>query len=222
MSLQTTRATTYFIGGIATDKQLYKHQLEHIPNSVYLPFPENDSDETMELYAQKFIPFIDTTKPFNLVGCSMGGIMTMELIKHIHPEKTIIISSVKCREEMPWRLRQLKYTNLHKLLPGQLFIKGIILGSRFIKEMNQVRGLRELVISMAKNNKPDFLYWCVHAIVNWNGHSNYREDIIHIHGTKDKMFPINNLKNAIPIPKGSHNMLLSNPVYFTDFLLKTL
>lgn len=215
-------ATTYFIGGIATDRQLYKHQLEHIPDGVYLSFPQHDADDTMETYVQKFIPLIDTSRPFNLVGLSMGGIMTMALLNHIHPEKVVLISSVKCRSEMPWHLRQLKYSKLHKLFPGSMFIKSIVLGTRFIKEVNTTPHLREQVISMAKNNKPDFLYWCVNAIVNWEGNSNYRNDIIHIHGTKDEMFPIKNLKNVIPVEKGTHNMLLSNPSYFTDFLLNVL
>ncbi|KAA5537299.1 alpha/beta hydrolase [Taibaiella lutea] len=215
-------AKTYFIGGIATDGQLYRYQLEHIPNSVYLPFPRHDVYDTMETYVQKFIPLIDTSKPFNIAGCSMGGIMTMELLKHIHPEKVILISSVKCRKEMPWKLRQLKHTKLHRLFSGSMFIKSIEYGSRFIKEVNTTQHLREQIISMAKNNSPDFLYWCVNAIVNWNSNSDYRKDIIHIHGTNDKMFPIKNLKNVIPVEKGTHNMILSNPSYFTDFLLKTL
>jgi hypothetical protein len=88
--------------------------------------------------------------------------------------------------------------------------------------VNAIPHLREQVISMTKHNDPAFLYWCVNAIVNWNGGSGYRKDIIHIHGTKDKMFPIKNLKNVIPVEKGTHKMLLTNPSYFTGFLLKTL
>jgi len=215
-------ATTYFIGGIATDKQLYKHQLEHIPHSVYLPFPANDPSDTMETYVLKFLPSIDTSEPFHLVGLSMGGIMTMELLKHIHPEKVVLISSVKCRAEMPWQLRQLKYSKLHRLFPGSMFIKSIVFGSRFIKELNAVPHLREEVVAMAKNNNPGFLYWCVNAIVNWQGGTDYRHDIIHIHGTKDEIFPIKYLKNVIPVENGTHNMLLSHPAYFTDFLLDVL
>ncbi len=121
--------TTYLIGGIATDVLLYKHQLNHIPNSIYLPFPKHDAGDIMESYVLKFIPSIDQTKPFNLVGCSMGGIMVMELLNHIHPERVILISSVKCRNEIPLRLRQLKYTHLHKLLSGKAFIKSTVIGS---------------------------------------------------------------------------------------------
>lgn len=216
------KATTYFIGGIATDARLYTHQLTHIPDGVYLPFPKHDVADTMETYVLKFLPLIDTSKPFHLVGCSMGGIMTMELLKHLHPQKVVLISSVKCRNEMPWRLRQLKQTRLHKLLSGKAFIKGVVLGSHFIKELKEVAGLREQVVSMAKSNTPDFLFWCVHAIVNWMGTDTYRKDIIHIHGTKDGMFPVKYIKDPIPVIGGSHKMLLSKPAYFTEFLLKHL
>jgi hypothetical protein len=52
------------------------------------------------------------------------------------------------------------------------------------------------------------LYWCVNAIVKWKGKEDYRKDIIHIHGTKDEMFPYRNIKNAIPVKGGAHSMLL--------------
>lgn len=201
--------TTYFIGGIATDGNLYEHLLQQGQGSVYLPFPKHGRGDTMESYALKFLSAIDTAAPFNIVANSMGGIMTMELLEHVHPEKVILISSVKCRQEMPWRLRQLKYSRLHLLLPGKGFIAGIRYGSRLLKEINRVPGMRELVVQMARNNPPDFLYWCVNAIVNWQGDNNYRKDIIHIHGTKDYMFPFKNIRNAIPVQGASHNMLLT-------------
>ncbi|MBK9330797.1 MAG: hypothetical protein IPM95_16185 [Sphingobacteriales bacterium] len=46
------------------------------------------------------------------------------------------------------------------------------------------------------------------AIVKWKSTEDYRKDIIHIHGTKDEMFPFRNIKNAIPVEGGSHSMLL--------------
>lgn len=201
---------TYFIGGIASDERVFKYQMTAVENAVYLPFPKHDKHDTMETYAQKFIPLIDTSKPFNIVANSMGGIMTMELIKHIHPEKVVLISSVKSRKEMPFLLKHLKYTNAHKLLPGRGFIGFIQFGSLFKNEILKVPGMRRLAVSMAKNNDTDFLYWCVNAIVKWNGKEDYRKDIIHIHGTKDEMFPYRNIKNAIPVQGGIHAMLLIN------------
>jgi pimeloyl-ACP methyl ester carboxylesterase len=213
---------TYFIGGIASDERIFKYQMAVVDNPVYLPFPRHHAKDTMESYAEKFVPLIDTTKPFNLIGNSMGGIMTMELIKHVQPEKVVLISSVKSRSEMPFILKQMKFTNIHKLLPGQGFIHSIQFGSIFKQEVLKKPGLRHLAVSMAKNNDPDFLYWCVDAIVKWNGKEDYRKDIIHIHGTRDEMFPYRNLKSAIPVEGGSHSMLLINHAEVNRILLEQL
>ncbi len=213
---------TYFIGGIASDERIFKYQMAVVEKPVYLPFPEHHSHDTMETYAQKFIPQIDTSEPFNIVGNSMGGIMTMELIRHVQPEKVVLISSVKSRSEMPFILKQMKFTNMHKLLPGQGFIHSIEFGSMFKREVLKKPGLRHLAVSMAKNNSPDFLYWCVDAIVKWSGKEDYRKDIIHIHGTKDEMFPYKNIKNAIPVEGGSHSMLLINHDIVNQLLISAL
>ncbi len=213
---------TYFIGGIASDARIFRHQLVAVENSVYLPFPKHDKNDTMETYVQKFIPLIDTKRPFNIVGNSMGGIMTMELIKHVQPQKVILISSIKCRKEMPFILKQMRYTHLHKLLPGGGFIRSIQFGSLFKREVLQQPGMRHLAVSMAKNNSPSFLYWCVNAIVKWKGTDDYRSDIIHIHGTKDEMFAYSRIKNAIPIQGGSHQMMLTKPEEVNGILLQHL
>lgn len=213
---------TYFIGGIASDERIFRHQLVAVPNAVYLPFPHQDKHDTMETYVRKFLPKIDTTQPFHLVGNSMGGIMTMELTRIIQPRKVVLISSVKSRHEMPFILKHLKYTNAHKLLPGKGFIAAMELGSLFKPEVMQVPGMRNMAVSMAKNNHPSFLYWCVDAIVKWNGKEDYRDDIIHIHGTKDEMFPFSRIKNPIAVRGGTHTMLLNRHEEVNRILLEQL
>jgi len=39
--------------------------------------------------------------------------------------------------------------------------------------------------------------------------ANKAEDIIHIHGTSDKIFPIRPIKNCIKITKGGHFMIVN-------------
>ena len=200
--------TNYFISGIASDYRAFLPQYEAIENAVYLPFPRHESKDTMNSYAQKFVPLINQNEPFNIIAHSMGGIITMELIKYVTPQKIILLSTVKSRDEMPAKLTHMKYTNAHKLLPGRGFIGFIQLGSLFKREVLKVPGMRRLAVSMAKSNDPSFLYWCVDAIIKWKGKEDYRKDIIHIHGTKDEMFPYRNISNAIPVEGGSHSMLL--------------
>lgn len=204
-----TAIRNYLISGIATDERAFQYQYDHIPNCVYLPFPRHDKGDTMATYAEKFVPLIDTTQPFNLIGHSMGGIITMELIKQVQPQKVILLSTIKSRAEMPAKLKQLRITHFHKLLPGKGFIHSIRVGSKFKSELKQVDGLRDLAVSMAEANDPGFLYWAVNAIVKWTGDENYRNDIIHIHGTEDEMFPYSHVRNVIPVFGGTHIMYMT-------------
>lgn len=203
------RVRNYLISGIATDERAFCYQYEQLPDCVYLPFPKHDRQDTLESYARKFIPLIDTSEPFNIIGHSMGGILTMELIRHVQPQKVILLSTVKSRDEMPLRLRQLSVSHLHKLLPGKGFIHSIRIGSAFKGELKKVEGLRELAVQMAVANDPGFLYWAVNAIVKWKGGNDHRQDIIHLHGTRDEMFPYDRIRNAIPVFGGTHIMNMS-------------
>jgi pimeloyl-ACP methyl ester carboxylesterase len=214
--------TTYFIGGIATDAFLFRYPLQVVPRSVYLPFPLHNPADTMESYVLKFLPLINTNEPFNLVANSMGGMMAMELCRHIHPLKVVLISSVKCRAEMPPWLRSLQHTGLHRLLQGSLFIKGIEWGSGLVPEVQRIPGLRKGVVAMARHNNPAFLEWCVNAIAHWKGPDDYRADIYHIHGTADRLFPYRRIRNAIPIQGGTHKMLLTRAAEVTKVVMKCL
>lgn len=213
---------TYFIGGFATDSRLYRHQLDTIPGAVYLSFPKPEKGDTLESYALKFIPQIDQGQPFNLVGQSMGGLITMELSRHIHAEKIILISSVKCRAEMPLRFNLLRKTGVYRLCPGPAIIAGIQLGTLCMPEVIRNKGLRRLCLDMTYQNGAAFLHWCTRAIVQWKGEPSPRTDIIHIHGTKDKMFPVKQVENIIPVAGGTHLMLLSRAKEITNILMEQL
>jgi hypothetical protein len=102
------------------------------------------------------------------------------------------------------------------------FIGALQFGSLFKREVLREPAMRNLAVSMAKNNHPSFLYWCVNAIVKWNGIEDYRKDIIHIDGTKDEMFPFNKIKNAIAVKGGKHTMILNRHHEVTQLLLDSL
>jgi pimeloyl-ACP methyl ester carboxylesterase len=214
--------TTYFIGGIATDIQMYQYMLEHIPNSVYLPFPKHDPKDTMHDYVAKFLPLIDTSKPFNIVGTSMGGMMAVSLLKYITPQKLILISSVKSREEMPFWMRLLGPVKAYHLLRGDMIKNAIHWGVNFRKDINKPP-YKAIALSMVDHNDSDFLNWCVKAIAHWADNTvDFKHELIHVHGAKDALFPIDLIANPIIIPQGTHHMVLTQKILLTDLLLKYL
>jgi hypothetical protein len=99
----------------------------------------------------------------------------------------------------------MKYLNLHRLLSGQRFIR---LSNSNIKRLIAKRDtdVAKLLTDMHNSADPEFVVWAIDQVVRWNGSDDHRPDIIHIHGTKDRLFPHGNIRNAIHIIGGSHVM----------------
>ena len=150
-----------------------------------------------------------------LIGVSFGGIIVQELSKIIPAKKTIIISSVRSNEEFPKRMKFAKATAIYKLFP-----------TRWIEEIEQVYKK----ISDAKTKyrldifdqymtvrDPEYLDWAFKNVILWKG-SVPDPNIIHIHGNKDEIFPIQYIKDAIVIKGGTHAMILIKHKWFNTHL----
>ena len=66
-----------------------------------------------------------------------------------------------------------------------------------------------------------YLEWAVWTLLNWR-QDKFREDIIHIHGEKDKVFPIDNISNCIRIRGGRHEMIILRAKWFNENLVSLI
>jgi hypothetical protein len=66
-----------------------------------------------------------------------------------------------------------------------------------------------------------YLDWSIDKIVNWDQEEPI-ENVVHIHGTYDSIFPIINLKNYIPIEKGDHSIILKRADWLNEYFSKNL
>ena len=66
-----------------------------------------------------------------------------------------------------------------------------------------------------------FFNWSKKAVVHWKNDENPK-DFIHIQGTNDLVFPIENIRNAIAIPKGHHFMVYTRGAELSELILDKL
>ena len=75
MDLSNDTTKIYLFPGQGSDYRIFKNIVwkdNYIPIPMHYPIP--DENETLHTYAIRFIPLIDTTSDFVLVGVSLGGI----------------------------------------------------------------------------------------------------------------------------------------------------
>jgi pimeloyl-ACP methyl ester carboxylesterase len=214
-------AKIYLIPGLGADGRMYDPQVKVLANTFILEHRKPLKGETLVAYAKRLSGQIDTSGPFILIGTSLGGIIAIEISRILSPEKVILISSVKHRAEMPRWIRIMKYLRLHHLLSGKNFIR---LSQSNIKMLITKRDTKvaQLLMDMHRDADPEFVEWAIDRVVRWEGSRDYRSDIIHLHGTGDRLFPYANIKNAIPIQGGSHVMGLTQAHDVNRALLEAL
>ncbi|PCJ63779.1 MAG: hypothetical protein COA58_15330 [Bacteroidetes bacterium] len=185
----------------------------------YIALPTPDQGEMLPEYAQRFIPQIDTSEPFSLIGVSLGGMICVELADMLDPENVILISSAKCAAELPNRYRFQQKVRLNRIVPaawykiGALFLQPIVEPDRNKEKATFKR--------MLKSKDKIYMKRAVDMIINWNRET-YSEDIIHIHGDNDNTIPIMNVKPTITIKEGSHMMALTRGGEIGKLIVATL
>jgi hypothetical protein len=195
----------YLIPGLGADKRMYTPQLGILNDAVVLEHQAPRKGETLSDYAQRLVPMIDTSAPFVLVGTSLGGMISMELMRHVNPVKVILIASIKDRSEMPLFMRAMRIVKLHRILTG----KGFKRFNNFAARRLDSRGdalASGLILEMVNDASPEFVEWAINAVIHWRPPVEQRDNIIHLHGTNDRLFPFGKIRNATAIKNGSHVM----------------
>ncbi|MEO6135652.1 MAG: alpha/beta hydrolase [Ginsengibacter sp.] len=208
----------YCISGFGADERLFSH-LNFGDNYVHfiqwkIPLPK----ETMVDYVARMAEEIVHPNPI-LAGISFGGMVSIEIAKTISIEKIILISSVKNFHEMPLYMRLTGKSKINKIFPLKPYsflepIENYNLGITNEEE-------KSLANEYRKNINPIYLDWSINEIVNWK--NDWRpENLLHIHGSNDHIFPLKKIKADYVIPDGGHFMVMNKADEVSQILKEIL
>ena len=206
----------YFMPGMAANTTIFKNislpcqQFEQHLLEWFVPEP----NMTLAEYAVKMNEHVVHENPV-LVGVSFGGMLVQEMAKLIKVRKVILISSVKNTSELPRRLVFAKYTKVHKLLPTGL-VNNVELLAKYAFGETITKRL-ELYEEYLSIRDKYYLDWSIDQIVNYK-QTECPDCLVHIHGEKDAVFPIGNIKNCIPVKNGTHTMIIHRAKWFNEHL----
>ena len=208
----------YFVPGLAASIDIFEY-LE-LPNDRYeihyldwlIPLSEN---ENLSAYAGRMCERIQHKDPV-LVGVSFGGVMVQEMSKIISTKKTIIISSVKTKHELPRRLQIAKATKAYKLFPTKAIVNIETYAKYAFGNMAQKRiDLYRKYLSMRDEI---YLPWAVYNVLHWQQETQL-PNVVHIHGDADGVFPIKHIKDCTVVKGGTHVMILNKAKKISELLM---
>jgi len=218
MSINKT-VHVYFMPGMSANSLIFeKIKLSSKYKLHLLEWIDPLKNETLKDYSIRFSEIIIHKNPV-LVGVSFGGVLVQEISKIIKVHQTIIISSIKSNKELPNSMKMVKLTKSYKLLPVKWLndfesLITFVLGPRINRRVELYRKY----LSVRDRN---YLSWAIKELIEWDQDES-TDNVIHIHGTKDMIFPAIYLKNYIPLPNGDHAMILKKADWINKFLEKNL
>jgi pimeloyl-ACP methyl ester carboxylesterase len=207
----------YFMPGLAASSTIFEYitlpedQFEMVLLDWFLP----ENKETLQQYALRMTKQIKHENPV-LIGVSFGGILVQEMSTLIPTRKTIIISSVKSNKEFPARMLLAKKTMAYKLIPTSL-LANIETLVRYAFGENIVAKRIKLYEKYLSLREKSYLDWSIENVISWS-RTKPDENVVHIHGDKDGVFPIDKIKNCIVIKGGTHIMIINKFKWFNENL----
>jgi pimeloyl-ACP methyl ester carboxylesterase len=209
----------YFISGLGADERaFYKIQLPQNFEAVYLDWIKPLPDERFTDYAKRFSKLINPAEEFVLLGLSFGGMLASELAKILHPRKLIIISSLSCYKELPWYFKLAGKLGVHRILIPAIYKQATLL-NRFMGTGD--KEMKTIVYDYVKNANPEYIRWALNVIVHWL-HTEKLPNLVHIHGSKDRLLPCRYVKADYIVPKGGHLMVMNKAGEVNKILKKVL
>jgi hypothetical protein len=210
----------YFVPGLAAGKEIFeKIKLpEDIFKVHFIEWKIPEKNESIQDYARRMAQDVKEDYAV-LIGVSFGGVVVQEMSAFLNLRKLIIISSVKTKHEFPLRLTLARKTLAYKLVPVKMILSADDLSKFAIGKKTKKRlELYQQYLSVRNEN---YLDWAIKNMVCWNRET-ADEQVIHIHGDKDFVFPIDKIKNCIVIEEGTHIMILNRFSWFNKNLPKII
>jgi pimeloyl-ACP methyl ester carboxylesterase len=196
----------YFISGLAADSRIFKNirlpegwEIEHLDWIPPL------AGEPLDSYALRLAERIDRSRPFALLGMSMGGMIAAILARHFTPLVTVIISSVPAPRFLPPYFKWGQKLGLHKIVPMRLLKSLSLIKRLFSAETNEDKMILRQVI---RDSDPRFIRWAMDAILTWEG-DELPPSYIQLHGSRDEVLPARYVRPHYLIKGAGHIMILN-------------
>ncbi len=216
-----TKTPIYFVPGLAAGPEIFENLTfdPEVYELHYLKWIQPLAlEESISNYAMRMTEFITHDNPV-LVGVSFGGIMVQEMSTYVKAQKVIIISSVKSKNELPLRLKIANLSKAYKMFPAKLVSNFESYSQYFVGKKLQKRA--KIYKKYLSERSEKYIRWSVKNIVRW-GNDHPAQNVIHIHGTEDYIFPISKINNAIKIEGGTHIMILNRAKEISKILQEQL
>jgi pimeloyl-ACP methyl ester carboxylesterase len=206
-------APLILLSGMTTDDRLFHFQRRAFPSLVVPAWIEPQPDESLSSYAARLARIVDPGVPCFIGGASFGGMVALEMSRHLQAVACLLIASVRTSNELPWTLRAFRPLNWLGRQRGDRLLAGY---ARLAKPFLSAPARRQV----DKFSWPDaaFVRWASLAVLGWQPAADWNVPIHQIHGDRDRTLPCAGTQADVIVPGGDHMLPFTSPQEVNEFL----
>ncbi|RMG23816.1 MAG: alpha/beta hydrolase [Bacteroidetes bacterium] len=196
----------YCLSGLGLNEKLFV-KLRIGQPLHHIRWIEPEKGESLPAYCRRLSGQIGHAQPPVLLGVSFGGVAAIEIARQIPVQQIILISSIKRSREKPLLFSLIRHLPLHRW--GQQRR----LRTRSIRWWGPLFGLRTeeartYFLSMLQEVSEHYIAWAIDQLANWEN-EDLPAPLTHIHGDRDRIFPIGKIEHPLRIAGGDHGMVVT-------------
>lgn len=195
----------FCISGLGADERIFSKLDFHQHRVRHLPWLTPETNEPLPVYTKRMASAIDAIDPV-LIGVSFGGMLAVEIAKILKVRKIILVSSIKTKNEKPFYFKAAAALRLNKWIPLRPY--------KFLEPLENynlgIQSEEEKKLAAAYRSNIDLRYsnWAINQVLHWDN-IKVPENLIHIHGSHDHVFPLKYIKPNFIIEGGGHLMVMN-------------
>lgn len=213
-----SRLPLILLPGLGTDASLFAVQRTAFPELIIPAWLPPLRNESLPDYATRMAIAANPGGPCIVGGLSFGGMIALEMTRHLDARGCILISSLATPAELPRWMRRLGPWSW--ILPRRTdrIVSGF--GTVMLKTMGPIlpKRLKQLCVHFSKT-KASMLPWACRAVTTWQPTTpQWPCRVWHLHGDNDPIFPARRTKPDQLVPGGGHLLPLTHPFVVNRFL----
>lgn len=210
------KINVYFVSGMGCSCACFDDLI--LPDGfekVYIEWLMPKEEELLLDYSKRMANVIDQSKPFVLVGYSLGGYIVQTMTEFLLPRQVIIISSIKNEKEISKLFKLARKINFADIVPDKLYNSSDFIINLFNKYLYATPV--KTVASFLNITDPNYIKWALKKVYQCIPNKNI-DNLVHIHGTRDQIFPFELIDECISIRGGDHLMLVKRSIQVNKIL----
>lgn len=202
--------------GMGADASVFRSQQKAFPELVVPEWIPPQGDEALGSYCGRLAQSLSLDGPCLVGGASFGGIVALEMTRHLDARGCILIGSVAHPRQIPKRIRMLRpFASCLPWMPLSL-LQGISSIAGMVFQAIRANHLAGIVRQFA-NADMDVLKWSAKQILVWD--QTYDGITVkHIHGDRDRLFPVSLVTADQIVKGGGHVISMTHAPQVNEFI----